>query len=338
MKILKYILIGIAVIIVVLLIVSAFMPAKMTATRSIVINASASVVFGEVNDLGRFDKWSPWKVLDPEMEQKVSDNSVGVGAWTSWKGPQSGSGKMTIVESRPNEYIRLSLDFDEEGGELSYSDWNFKDSAGATLTSWGFDGEPMPFYFRLVMAMYKGMIEKQYDNGLRNLKELVEAKPKEATGATYEIHEMDMPERVYIAKRDSLTFDKISEFYLNNLPAIFEAVGKAKLQPAGAPSGLFFKWDEANNSTLMAAAIAVMGDAKTSLKGYETIVVPAGKNLHIAYMGSYEKSGEAHAAMDSYMKEKNLEQINPVIEEYITDPMNEPDTSKWLTNIYYPVK
>ena len=27
-----------------------------------------------------------------------------------------------------------------------------------------------------------------------------------------------------------------------------------------------------------------------------------------------------------------------VLEQYITDPSQEPDTSKWLTNIYYYVK
>ena len=88
----------------------------------------------------------------------------------------------------------------------------------------------------------------------------------------------------------------------------------------------------------MAAAIPVKGDAKTKVKGYETMVVPAGKNLHIAYWGGYHGTGTAHMAIDDYMKEKNLLQETPIIEEYVTDPGVEKDSTKWLTNIYYPVK
>lgn len=337
MKVLKYILIGIVALVAILLIVSAFMPAKMTTVRTIVINAPAASVFEEVNEYKNWNKWSPWYALEPTMEQTYSEPSAGEGAWTSWKGKEMGEGKQTIVESRPNEYIKTLLEF---GGmdSKNYSDFTFRDSAGSTVVEWGFDGAEMPFYMRMMNVMMKGMLDKEFDNGLQNLKTLCESKTAGPAKMAFEIHETDMMDRVYIAKRDSVSWEKIGEFYQTNLPAIFEAAGKAKLEPAGSPTGLFFKWDDTNKSALMAAAIPVKGDAKTVVKGFETIVVPAGKNLHIAYMGSYEKSGDAHYAMDAYMKEKSMEQINPVIEEYVTDPMSEPDTSKWLTNIYYPVK
>ncbi|MEK6616323.1 MAG: hypothetical protein AABZ32_09465, partial [Bacteroidota bacterium] len=60
--------------------------------------------------------------------------------------------------------------------------------------------------------------------------------------------------------------------------------------------------------------------------------------LHIAYMGGYNGIGEAHTAMDDYMNEKGCMHIMPIAEEYVTDPDKEADSTKWLTNIYYPVK
>jgi effector-binding domain-containing protein len=63
-----------------------------------------------------------------------------------------------------------------------------------------------------------------------------------------------------------------------------------------------------------------------------------GKALQLAYFGSYDKTGEAHYAMGDYIKDNNLELNGAVIEEFITDPANEPDTSKWQTNIYYMIK
>jgi effector-binding domain-containing protein len=114
-------------------------------------------------------------------------------------------------------------------------------------------------------------------------------------------------------------------------------MGKMSIKAAGAPSGIFYKYDEKEMKADMAAAIPV-ADAKANVKGYQLIEIPAGKALQIAYYGAYEKSGDAHMAIDKYMKEKNLTMNTHVIEEYVTDPMHEPDTSKWLTNIYYMVK
>ncbi len=337
MKILKYILIGLAALVATVLVVSAFISPKMSTVRSAVIQAPPTVVFGEVNDFKNWNGWSPWYEQEPTMEQKFSEPSAGVNAWTSWKGKEMGEGKQTIVESRTNEYVKTLLEF---GGmdSKNYSDFTFKDSSGFTLVSWGFYGDEMPIYMRLMNVMMKGMLNKEFNRGLENLKKVCEGKQLNQPKISYEIHESAMMDRVYIAKRDSMAWEKIGEFYQTNLPSLFEAVGKAKLEPEGSPSGLFFKWDEANKSALMAAAIPVKGNSKTMVKGYETIIVPAGKNLHIAYLGAYEKSGDAHNAMDAFIKEKKMEQLSPVIEEYVTDPMNEPDTAKWLTNIYYPVK
>jgi effector-binding domain-containing protein len=60
--------------------------------------------------------------------------------------------------------------------------------------------------------------------------------------------------------------------------------------------------------------------------------------LTIDYYGSYDKTEHAHNQMDKYIKEKNYKMVMPVIEEYITDPMTEKDTSKWLTRISYFVE
>jgi effector-binding domain-containing protein len=45
----------------------------------------------------------------------------------------------------------------------------------------------------------------------------------------------------------------------------------------------------------------------------------------------------AHGAMADYMKEKGLEH-SVVIEEYLSDPGSEKDSTKWLTNIFYVIK
>src|SRR5258706_245761 len=133
-------------------------------------------------------------------------------------------------------------------------------------------------------------------------------------------------------------FNDIGPFFMKNLPMLIEATGKAGLQPAGAPSGIYFNWEPEKQQTDMAAAIPfAAGPAIPIIKGTEQVKA-SGKALQIIYYGAYEKVGAAHDAMDDYMKEKNLTLNELVIEEYINGPKTEKDTAKWQTNIYYLVK
>ena len=108
---------------------------------------------------------------------------------------------------------------------------------------------------------------------------------------------------------------------------------KKAVEPTMAPSAIYFKWDQEKGETDCAAVSCVPNGTK--IKGYETFAVPASKVLLIEYYGAYEKSINAHNAMDAYMKANNLPMQTQVIEEYVTDPMHEKDTAKWLTNIFY---
>jgi effector-binding domain-containing protein len=102
---------------------------------------------------------------------------------------------------------------------------------------------------------------------------------------------------------------------------------------------LYYDWNEEDSSADLAAAIPVSPDMEVDdLGDFERIEVPAGKALPIEYYGAYEQIGGAHEAMHKYMSEGGIEIGTPVIEEYVTDPEREPDTSKWLNNIYYPLK
>ena len=53
--------------------------------------------------------------------------------------------------------------------------------------------------------------------------------------------------------------------------------------------------------------------------------------------GGYGKEMEVHGAIVKYMAAKG-QQHGPVIEEYISGRLDEPDSNKWITNIYYLIK
>lgn len=151
----------------------------------------------------------------------------------------------------------------------------------------------------------------------------------------YMVNENDFPATVYVAsKKESVAFDKIGDYFGKHFSSIYELTGKAGHTPAGPTVGVFYSWDTTSKKAEMQACVPVIANGEIKIKGYEKLEIPASKSLMIEYYGAYDKSEHAHMAMDEYMAEKGLKQ-KLVLEEYVTDPMVEKDTAKWLTKIYY---
>ncbi len=112
----KKILLGAIVVIVLVVaifcVVVALQPSHYHIERSATVNAPASVVFNQVNDFHKWEAWSPWARLDPNMKQDYEGAPAGPGAIYSWTGnDQVGQGRMTITESKPGALVKIKLEF-----------------------------------------------------------------------------------------------------------------------------------------------------------------------------------------------------------------------------------
>lgn len=174
------ILVVLAALVVVFLIIAALQPAGYRVERSIMISASPAIAFNQVNDLHRWQEMSPYEKLDPAMRHTYSGPSAGEGASTAWTGnSQVGEGRMTITESRPNELVRMRLDFEKPFRSVCVAEFTFIPMGEQTKASWSMTGQKA-FVMKamgLVMNMDK-MIGGQFDEGLANLRSLAEAAAK----------------------------------------------------------------------------------------------------------------------------------------------------------------
>ena len=338
MKTLKILLGIVAVLVVALLIIAAIAPKSATVERTITVNAPAEMVMKEVNSLEQMQNWSPWAEKDPEMKVTYEGNMGSVGSISRWEGNKDvGKGEQSITAVDANKvetHLIIYMPFGKSESDVFIL---AEEEAEVTKVTWHLTNySPFPFNVISIFMNLDDAIGPDFEKGLNKLKTIVETKAAQEPAYTIEV--VEMPAKIYIAKKDTIEWSKISEYYATYLPQLYEATGKNKLTSAGAPTGLYYLWDEENQKTVMAAAIPVTGDEKTKVEGYETIVLPSGRALKLVYFGAYDQSEKAHMAMDKYMKENSMQQTGPVIEEYITDPANEPDTSKWQTIIYYPVQ
>lgn len=334
MKALKITGIVIGVLILLVLLLGAIAPNEMKTAKSITIDAPVEQVFSTVNDLKTWEKWSPWKEMDPGMVITMGEKSVGEGASYSWTGDASGSGTMTILEAQPSNALTVEVAFDGMG--TAKAPWTFNKTPEGTHVTWGFDSKmPFPFNIMLLFTDMTAAVGNDFEKGLANLKELVEAE-KQSTSPKQVITEADLPYPYVVGIRKTVKMSEMQQFYTENLGKVHAELTAKKIPMAGQPCGVYFSWDEANQTAEMLAAIPV--SEQVDLGGdFETIALPKGKAVILNFYGNYDQLDQAHNIIDNYMLLKKLETKMPVIEEYVTDPTTEPDPNKWLTKIMYPI-
>jgi len=176
-SVLRLILLALAVIIVGLVIVIAMQPADFRIERSTTIAAPPEEVFAQVNDFHAWQDWSPWAKLDPAAKNTYEGPPAGTDAVFKWSGNNEvGEGMMTIVESKPNELVRIKLDFIRPFAATNTAQFNFKPEADGTAVTWSMYGPNnfMSKAIHLVMDMDK-MLGSDFEKGLADMKSKAEA-------------------------------------------------------------------------------------------------------------------------------------------------------------------
>lgn len=156
--------------------ISFALPGAVTVQRSITVNASPEKIFPLVNDLRKFNEWSPWAPRDPKAVFEFNGPEAGVGASMTWQSEKSdvGSGTMEIIESEAPKRVLTALDFGEKG--WANSRFVLEPSGGGTKVTWGFETEfgnnPVKRWMGL---MFDSWIGADYEEGLKRLKQAAEA-------------------------------------------------------------------------------------------------------------------------------------------------------------------
>ena len=180
---LKIILLAIAAAIVVFVIVAAMQPDEFRVSRSATVAAPTAKVFAQVNELRKWEAWNPWGKLDPAMKLAYDGPPSGNGASYHWAGNnQVGEGRLTIVESRASEYIRLKLEFMKPFTATNTGEFTFRPEGGGTAVTWSMNGrknfiaKAMHLFFDM-----DRMVGGRFAKGLADLKAIAESPSGEKT-------------------------------------------------------------------------------------------------------------------------------------------------------------
>ncbi|CAL1518614.1 SRPBCC family protein [Chitinophaga sp. MM2321] len=178
MKILKRILLVIVTIIVIALITALFIKKDYTVEREITINKPAQEVFAYISQLKNQDAYSVWNKLDPNMKKNYSGTDGTVGFIMAWDSDtkEAGKGEQEILKITPGERMDTKLRFKAPmEGEADAYMITEPLSENQTTVKWGFSSEiKYPFNLFLLFMDIKGMIGKDLQTGLDNLKAVLE--------------------------------------------------------------------------------------------------------------------------------------------------------------------
>ena len=178
MRLIKPILIVVAVIVALPLVIALFVSGDFNYEKSITINAPVETVWTYTSSLEGLDKWNPWDEKDPNMKKTREGTDGQVGASQSWESDKDevGAGKQTIAKIEAPNYFETDIKFltpyeSEAKGYVS-----LKKVEEGTEATWGFKSE-MPYPFRIMKLFFDA--EKQmgpeFEKGLNNLKSLAES-------------------------------------------------------------------------------------------------------------------------------------------------------------------
>ncbi len=175
MRILKWILGIVAVVIVAFIAIGMILPREVSVARSTEISAPPEAIFPHINSMKATEAWSPWLSLDPDNKLTYSGPEAGVGNKLEWASdhPNVGSGTQEITVSEQDKRVETALDFGDMG--TATAQFLLEPSGDVTKVTWGFTTDmgagPIGRWMGLMMDSWVG---GDYERGLANLKDLVE--------------------------------------------------------------------------------------------------------------------------------------------------------------------
>jgi uncharacterized protein YndB with AHSA1/START domain len=175
MKMIKIVLLIVALIVAIPLIIALFVKNDYSITRNIIIDKPRQEVFNYVKFLKNQEQYSKWVMMDPNMKKEYRGTDGTVGFVYGWNGnKQAGEGEQEIKLIQEGERLDLEIRFKRPFEGVAKTPFITESiSDNQTKVTWGMSGRskyPMNF----TNLFIDKMLGKDLDISLRNLKAILE--------------------------------------------------------------------------------------------------------------------------------------------------------------------
>jgi ribosome-associated toxin RatA of RatAB toxin-antitoxin module len=160
--------------VVLFLIVAALLPSKVRFARTATVTAAPDTLYSFLLNFGNQARFNPWLEKEPAARQDRQVTSNGIGSSFEWQGKEIGHGKLTHQQLQPGQLVQNKLQFFAPFKAVATDTWALQPVSGGTQVTWQYDAELDYPMGRVMGLMLEGMMAKDYEKGLANLKRAVE--------------------------------------------------------------------------------------------------------------------------------------------------------------------
>lgn len=147
-----------------------------TVQRETAITAPPERVYAEIVDFRRWQTWSPWEGIDPELKRDYTGAASGKGAIYAWTGNRKvGQGRMEIVEVAEPSKVAIDLQFIKPFKARNDTVFTVAADGTGSRVVWTMTGKKT--LLTKVMGIFKSMddlVGKDFERGLAKLKAATE--------------------------------------------------------------------------------------------------------------------------------------------------------------------
>jgi len=316
------------------------LPGQVALERSIRIERAQAQVYAVLEDLDRFNDWSPWYEHDPEAEYWRSGPARGPGATLHWRGERLGEGALAIVSQQPDA-IDTQVHF---GGQPDPAIANYHLQAlgpDATQVTWTFSARmawPQARWFGLLLPRYIG---GDYETGLASLKDLVEAMPVDTfDDLAVSLEQIEAIDIIAIAGSAPRDDAQAAALALGQAYGQLLALAQDRdLTIAGQPMTLTQDTDP--DTWQFEAALPVRAEGLA--QGRAQVPAPArlghtpsGTAAVVEHVGAYDRIPATLQRLEQWLAAHGHQRHGPIVQVYVSDPEDTP-SDELVTRILVPV-
>lgn len=331
MKILKYIILLLLLVAIAGFVFIATQPSDYSIKKTKEIAISKDVVFNFVSDFTNWNYWNPF--YSQTSVETISENL---------KIYTLSNAKQSVVYETLNSYATDSIQQKFKlNNEIQDLVWKFQSTTKGTLITYEARGH-LTLKEKIFSFLYGGAqnyLGEEFEKSLVNIERYL---VKELN--TYKITIngiVTQPESLFIAKKDSSSIKDFTVNFKNHFPSILSFAKENNLTYKEYPFILFDKWDSINNTTKYKAGLFVQEEIITS-EGSDISggILPEYKAVKVTLIGNHLHNKKAWDEAFRYMSKNKLTEdlTGNYLEIYKVYNATEKQPSKWVTEIYIPIK
>jgi len=315
-------------------VISMFLPAQLHTEQSLVISTTPANAYNQVRHLVNWEKWSPWAELDTNMKIVYGKDKEGRDFY-SWEGNEDVmTGTLTVMHSVKDSAISNLLNFNNQFE--AKGNWLFNKTDKGVEVIWSFDqGLDKPFIIGKYMGyLIKGELEKTMAKGLKKMKKVIdEMETKELTITEEEIIGLPI---AYLTDSTALDPEIMVTNYITSFKEVLGFIKENELETAGRIRTITNHFSSSSMLLSYDAAVPYITKDVEPQGRIQLGRSYAGKVVKGTYYGPYMEISSTYNDIMSYIAENNLKTNGRSWEEFTERSNSSPEER--ITYIYFPIK